>query len=211
MRRYHDEHPRIKGLPVNHTLSPSEAGMRGWLALQEKLRPQKEAAIKEWASADKKCPSCHTKIPFSKRLNTYCNRSCSNARLILIKICRTCGARIAGVGEFYCSGKCHQADVWKKTKEKIEQSGKLEFRDSGRRYLIEVRGHRCQICGISEWQKCPVPLILDHISGNSQDWSLSNLRMVCPNCDAQLPTYKGRNRGNGRFSRRIRYSEGKSY
>ena len=39
---------------------------------------------------------------------------------------------------------------------------------------------------------------------------ISNLRLVCPNCDSQLPTYKNRNKGNGRHSRRVRYSKGKS-
>ena len=38
-----------------------------------------------------------------------------------------------------------------------------------------------------------------------------NLRLVCPNCDSQLPTYKSRNRGSGRHSRRQRYRDGQSY
>ena len=33
----------------------------------------------------------------------------------------------------------------------------------------------------------------------------------CPNCDAQTPTYKGRNRGHGRYARRMRYQAGKSF
>ena len=40
---------------------------------------------------------------------------------------------------------------------------------------------------------------------------LDNLRLVCPNCDSQLPTFKGRNTGNGRYYRRQRYKAGKSY
>jgi hypothetical protein len=34
---------------------------------------------------------------------------------------------------------------------------------------------------------------------------------VCPNCDSQHPTFKSRNRGNGRAWRRQRYADGKSY
>jgi hypothetical protein len=37
-----------------------------------------------------------------------------------------------------------------------------------------------------------------------------NLRLICPNCDSQLPTFKMRNRGRGRHSRRQRYADGKS-
>jgi hypothetical protein len=32
--------------------------------------------------------------------------------------------------------------------------------------------------------------------------------LVCPNCDSQLPTSKGRNRGKGRHWRHVRYAAG---
>ena len=53
--------------------------------------------------------------------------------------------------------------------------------------------------------------VLDHIDGNSENNWRSNLRLVCPNCDSQLPTYKAKNKGSGRHVRRTRYAEGKSY
>ncbi len=36
-------------------------------------------------------------------------------------------------------------------------------------------------------------------------------RLVGPNRDPQLPTYKSRNRGRGRHFRRVRYENGQSY
>ena len=55
-------------------------------------------------------------------------------------------------------------------------------------------------------------LITKAISEASQNKNnnLDNLRLICPNCDALLPTFAGRNRGNGRVYRRLRYAEGKS-
>jgi hypothetical protein len=39
----------------------------------------------------------------------------------------------------------------------------------------------------------PIPLELDHIDGHHWNNSLDNLRLLCPNCHAQTPTYKARN------------------
>jgi hypothetical protein len=79
-----------------------------------------------------------------------------------------------------------------------------------RRILLE-RGNTCEICGNTEWMDKPIPLVLDHIDGNSSNNTKENLRLVCGNCDMQLPTYKSKNKGNGRAFRRQRYSGGKSY
>jgi hypothetical protein len=80
-----------------------------------------------------------------------------------------------------------------------------------KKVLLYLRGKKCSICDNSEWLGKPIALIMDHIDGNSDNNQVDNLRLVCPNCDAFLPTYKSKNRGNGRFSRRKRYAEGKSF
>jgi hypothetical protein len=37
-------------------------------------------------------------------------------------------------------------------------------------------------------------LVLDHINGvNDDDYTPSNLRLLCPNCNSQTPTFCGRN------------------
>jgi hypothetical protein len=45
------------------------------------------------------------------------------------------------------------------------------------------------------WNGKPLPLILDHKNGVRQDNSPKNLRLLCPNCDAQLFTRGGGNKG----------------
>jgi hypothetical protein len=49
--------------------------------------------------------------------------------------------------------------------------------------------------GALEWRGKSLPLILDHTNGNNSDNSPDNLRYLCPNCDSQLETRGGRNRG----------------
>jgi len=70
-----------------------------------------------------------------------------------------------------------------------------------RTYLIHKHGHKCMICGLSEWMNEKIPLVCDHIDGNSNNNELNNFRVICNNCDSILPTFKGKNRGNGRKDR----------
>ena len=45
------------------------------------------------------------------------------------------------------------------------------------------------------WNEQPLKLILDHIEGNKYDNHPASLRYLCPNCDSQLFTRGGANRG----------------
>lgn len=96
-------------------------------------------------------------------------------------------------------------------KQQIEKTGEENSCQIAKKYLIETRGVQCEICHIIEWCGNPVPLVMDHIDGHHENNKLTNLRLVCGNCDMQLPTYKFKNKGNGRAYRRERYAEGKSF
>jgi HNH endonuclease len=81
-----------------------------------------------------------------------------------------------------------------------------------RQHLYDAQSGCCAICGgASVWLDLPLALVLDHIDGDPSNNRRENLRLVCPNCDSQLATYKSRNRGNGRHYRRQRYANGQSY
>lgn len=54
---------------------------------------------------------------------------------------------------------------------------------------------KCYECGITEWRGKRLAFNLDHIDGDKLNWSLENLRLVCPNCDSQSDTFAGRNVG----------------
>jgi hypothetical protein len=48
----------------------------------------------------------------------------------------------------------------------------------------------------------PTPIELDHIDGDPNNNDETNLCLICPNCHAQTPTYKGKNAGRPRHRSR---------
>lgn len=69
-----------------------------------------------------------------------------------------------------------------------------------RKRLIDagLKKNECEICGVSEWQGVNLTCELDHINGDSRDHRLENLRMLCPNCHSQTPTFRSKNIRSGR-------------
>src|SRR5690606_10011098 len=63
-----------------------------------------------------------------------------------------------------------------------------------RLYREGIKKRECELCGQNEnWHGNRMSLILDHINGDNSDHRIENLRIVCPNCNATLPTFSGKN------------------
>ena len=63
----------------------------------------------------------------------------------------------------------------------------------GRLLKEGYKAHRCEQCGLEEWQAMPIPLELHHINGVNNDHRLKNLQLLCPNCHAQTSIYRSKN------------------
>ena len=76
------------------------------------------------------------------------------------------------------------------------------IRGAIRQYIYKKQDYKCQICGIpNTWNGKELKFILDHIDGNADNNIESNLRLICPNCDSQLDTYKSKNKNSARKHR----------
>jgi 5-methylcytosine-specific restriction endonuclease McrA len=74
--------------------------------------------------------------------------------------------------------------------------------------LLKEHGASCWSCENSMWMGKPIPLELEHIDGNPDNNTRENLKILCSNCHALTPTYKGKNKlrdGNARKVRRSKY------
>lgn len=104
----------------------------------------------------------------------------------------------------FCSKNCNMSYRHNEHIKQIEQYGSFSINNSVspnlrtiRKYLINKSDNICHICKLNadNWNDKPLTLIIDHINGDASDWTINNVRLICPNCDSQTSTYKGRNKG----------------
>ena len=110
------------------------------------------------------------------------------------------------------SGFCQQCLIIYNRKKKLENwlsSGETgcavdtTIRGVIRDYILESQDNKCAICDMKNiWNNKPINFILDHIDGDASNSSRENLRLICPNCDSQLPTFKSRNKNSARNKRK---------
>jgi hypothetical protein len=107
----------------------------------------------------------------------------------------------------YCSKKC-EGDYKKRERYENYINNQLDYCnvEQGIRFLkphiLQEQNNCCSICSIeNEWNGKPIVFVLDHIDGDASNNKRENLRLVCPNCDSQLDTYKSKNKNSARKER----------
>jgi 5-methylcytosine-specific restriction endonuclease McrA len=78
-----------------------------------------------------------------------------------------------------------------------------------KRRLFEegIKEQKCERCNRTEWEGQPISLELHHIDGNTENNFLNNLQIVCPNCHALTPNYRGLNQKRIQYRKRILQEE----
>ena len=124
--------------------------------------------------------------------------------------CVICGTRLT---RKHRTPYCQKHYVEHQRKQKIERW--LNSGDTGtsvdttirgviREYILDEQNQKCAICGIKNvWNGIELKFILDHIDGDASNSERKNLRLICPNCDSQLDTYKSKNKNSSRNKRKV--------
>lgn len=107
--------------------------------------------------------------------------------------CLNCGRVNPTKGDVYtykyCNNKCqaeHRSrQLVSQWKENEKTTAWRQVPDYVKKFLISVRGHKCEKCGIEKWQGTSAPLVVVHKDDNTHNNEESNLLLVCPNCRAQ--------------------------
>ena len=130
--------------------------------------------------------------------NWFMSRQCTHCDIQLIKKSQ----------QSFCSNKCQAEYRYSQfKKEWLEEGKKVVTKNISRhikRYLIETTGERCSEC---RWNKrhsvtAKVPLEVDHIDSDSDNNTLKNLRLLCPNCHSLTTRFRNLIRGGGRAWRK---------
>ena len=89
----------------------------------------------------------------------------------------------------YCNNSCQQqhrsrllVNEWK------DHAGETAWRQVPeyiKKYLIEQRGHQCEVCTNTSHNGKPIPINVDYIDNNSYNNVETNLQLICPNCKSQ--------------------------
>jgi hypothetical protein len=112
-----------------------------------------------------KCLSCNRENPVrgANYTNKYCNNYCQQQHRKKLLNEKRIREWKAGCGLF----------VWKEVPDYIKE------------YLIQERGHCCQVCNITEWMGRPAPLTITQVDHNIYNNSEENLVVLCANCLSQ--------------------------
>lgn len=201
------------------SISKSEAGKLGYLASKEIHEKRKQERINEYYKNPAKCLFCNKELDYKHRHSKFCNRSCAasfnNSLRTEIRYCVVCNKLLKSTQNKYCCKKCeHRNKRIERYNAHILENGdivnctELTARRIAKDYLEEHNGHKCEICGNTEWLGKPILLIADHIDGDATHNNIYNFRLICSNCDATLDTYKNRNKTKGKRLNRKRYYSG---
>lgn len=122
--------------------------------------------------------------------------------------CLHCGKpfqRLDGYSNKYCSTECYlehrHQECYQYFLNNPEEFKRVNYSPKPfKKDILNEQNGKCAICGMEPiWNDKELVFILDHIDGHASNNTRENLRLICPNCDSQLDTYKSKNKNGDRY------------
>lgn len=143
-----------------------------------------------------------------EKQNLDCNNNVSHIKIKakFQKTCKQCGKNFetTNANANYCSNICANIQKHKlRYKDFLEHSEKYcrgnYSPKSFKQDILKEQNCVCAICGCEpKHNGKDLVFVLDHIDGDASNNHRDNLRMICPNCDSQLSTFKSKNKNSSR-------------
>lgn len=128
-------------------------------------------------------------------------------------VCKYCGKefypRYSSKGLFCslgCSAKYRKEEAYKQYLKNPNDNFGIKNMRWVKPFILKEQNNKCAICGMLDvWNNKKLIFILDHINGRADDNKRNNLRLICPNCDSQLDTYKSKNKNSARVYHKLNH------
>ncbi len=149
--------------------------------------------------------SIYEKVSFALRKTSKENCQIKQRKNFNI-ICKNCGKVFVAKNKNakFCSNKCASENRHKECYADFLENGMKYCRGNYtpkhfKQDILNEQQNTCLICGCKPIHNGkPLIFVLDHIDGDASNNNRSNLRMICPNCDSQLETFKSKNKHSTR-------------
>jgi len=175
-------------------------------------------------AAYNECATCGETIAYDARRKSdrkrYCSYKCYIQGSNQCVICDHCGIEFVrnfskqnkGKNDYnFCSRTCKEKEqcvggllelphfgVDLAYRNKAFPIRELKSKSAIRHRLIELRGNKCEWCGVDSWHGKPIVLEMHRLKGKGSSYSdIDNVVLVCPNCHSTTDDYKNKNPAHG--------------